>query len=914
MRRLVVAAGVAVVGLLLVVAGLGVVAGRRPGRPNLPQGAIQRSAPALSAVEDDTRGAIAVTSSEPVVAGPDVVVSIEPAVGAVEMQIGFDPTFRTTAWVPVTDSAVLSSNHVGHQMIFARFRSGPDRPASPVSVDGIVIDPTYDAAVSADVGVQQSSWARPLSPSVIVVRIEAGRLQRGAQETYDFDHPPPGDRVRSGLLGFGEVRVERDGVPFGEPVDGVDGVLKGYDRLVGRAAPTDMIDKASWSVSSSDDAAYARPLEPLGVTRVSRPGGGGRDVNGDRITPLIHDVVLRLPAELAEGATYEIRPPGVVAAPVRMTFDPSSTISPAVHVNQNGYGVDDPLKVGYLSAFVPAQGAIDHPEGLSFFVVEFASRSIAAEGRAERRPDDGAFGHGDLTGSTVDELDFSTLDRPGRYQLCVQTVGCSMPFTVDDEVWTDLAVRVARAMYHQRSGVALGPPYSAIGRPRPYHPDDGMVVQHSDFRLIDGFEVDLGQRFERLVAAGTGAEVAGAWGGHFDAGDWDRRIQHLYYTRAVAELVELHPERFEGLDLSIPESGDNVPDLLDEGLWSLDLYRRLQGDDGSIRGGIEAAEHPQGNQTSWTDTLAVHAFAPDPWSSYLYAGVAAQVAVVLERYDPARAAAYADSALAAASWAEAQPTESNPALAARIVEQRSVAAAALLKLTGELQWHDVFVEASTLDDGIDGFLSCHEHGRCDAGWIYLSIDPSRTESALRSLIEESFIASAEEIVTAGEQTSFGWVTENRSVPLVWGLGPGGSPSSIGLLRAYELSGDERFRATALRSAAVSLGANPTNTVFVTGVGRQPVRHPLIVDVLNGGLATWAGTPVYGPHQLNALSDDSWVDDDVLGPAGVTPLASEVPFLWQWFDVPSVAMFNEFTVFQSHAEAVHAYGLLGAFGS
>jgi endoglucanase len=296
-------------------------------------------------------------------------------------------------------------------------------------------------------------------------------------------------------------------------------------------------------------------------------------------------------------------------------------------------------------------------------------------------------------------------------------------------------------------------------------------------------------------------------------------------------------------------------------------------------------------------------------SSYLYAGVAAQVATVLQPYDQARSAGYADSALRAMEWAEAQPTE--PRHADLVVSHRSVAAAAMLKLTGDQRWHDAFVEATTLDDGVDPNLSCHEHGRCDAAWIYLGIDESQTDPALRATIEQSFAATAEEILAAAAETSFGWAVENPFVPLIWGLGVGGSPSSVGLLRAYELTGDERYRDGALRSAAVSLGANPLNTAFVTGVGANPVRHPLIVDTLNGGLPVWAGTPVYGNHRVNTLADESWVDEFVLGPAGVEPLAAELPYLWQWFDVSAVAMFNEYTVHQSHAEAVYAYGLLAA---
>ncbi|MEM8924732.1 MAG: glycoside hydrolase family 9 protein, partial [Actinomycetota bacterium] len=236
-------------------------------------------------------------------------------------------------------------------------------------------------------------------------------------------------------------------------------------------------------------------------------------------------------------------------------------------------------------------------------------------------------------------------------------------------------------------------------------------------------------------------------------------------------------------------------------------------------------------------------------------------------------------------------------------------AVALYKATGDGTWHDTFLDIGDVDDGVDAYLSCNNHLACDAAWLYLSIDEALTDAAVRADMEASFVATADEVIAAAETTSYGWAVENRFAPLVWGLGPGGAPSAIGLLRAHRLTGDERYRRAALRSAAVSLGANPTNTVFVTGFGRHPVRNPVILDAQSGGLPVWAGTPIYGPHQVGRLDDESWIDEFVLGPAGVQPLAADLPYLWQWFDVSRVAMFNEFTVFQSHAEALYAYGLL-----
>lgn len=881
-----------------------------PGGPEPQLGADQHPAPPLAVANDGPRGSLefAGAGADGIVPGPEVEVTVTPPPGATQMQIGFDPTFAVGLWRPLAPTVTLRSVNQGYQMVFARFRSQPGGAVSPVTVAGITIDATWDAATASAQGKHRASWVRPLSPDLVVMRIEAGRLVRGRQQPYDFAKPPAGDKVTN-LFGLEKLKqVSRGGTPYGAQVSGHTDLLKTYDRLAGKPLDAAALLGGKWTITSSDDPAYATPQAPTGFGRSARPDGNGSGAGGQPVVPLVHDISLALPHPLQAGKHYRINPPANLVEPYDLALEPQ-LISPSVHVNENGYAPGDPVKVGYLSGPLPAElpaGADPgYRAGVPFQVLEAGGGRVAARGQTTARPGGAEMGQGDLTGTPVFELDFSSLTQAGRYQACVDGVGCSVPFSVGNDVWSSLAVTVARAMYQQRSGTALGPPFTSVARARPFHPDDGKVVQDDSLPLLA--VSDTSEVFDRLVAGQKPGTVNGAWGGHFDAGDWDRRIEHLWYTRAAAELVQQQPDRWGKIDLNIPESGDGVPDVLDEGLWSLDLYKRMQGPDGSIRGGVETSSHPRADSTSWSDNLATFAYAPDPYASYLYAGVAAEVSVVLRPYDEARAAGYLTSAQAAMTWAEAQPPNPDPNKAALVAGQRQVAAAALLEATGDRHWDEVFRASSTLDDGVDSALACHAHTACDAGWIYWMTDPAVTDPAVRAQIGRSFTASADAVLAAANTTAFGWTAEDPKVPLIWGLGTGGAPKVTVLLRAWAVSGDQRYRDAALRSAAVTLGANPLGTVFITGVGQNPVRQPLIVDVANGGLPVWAGIPVYGPHRVGEA--DPWVDRDILGPAGVTPLAGQVPYLWSWYDVSNVAQFNEFTVFQSHAQALYAFGLL-----
>lgn len=897
-------AGIGLLGALLAIVGY-VTLDRMRG-PGYVDNAQRRDtvAPYTPANNPEVTGAVTVASAQPVT-GRTVRLAFDAPEGAQAVQVSQHPEFLGSEWQPLEPELDVSVDHVGFQTLFVRFLLG-DNATSGISVAGVEVDPGYEAATASAEGAHVPTWIRPFSPTELVVRIEAGRLSRGALEPYDLNNPPSGDDVseEGGLL-----TVERDGQTYGFQVSKRTDVIRRADRLIGRPIEGDL-SSDQWTVTSVEDPTYGEGLSVGEVRHIARPAGLGTGENGDRLAEVTHDVVLSLPAPLQPGATYTIAPDGDVA-PTTFTYDPAVNLSPAVRVNQVGFEPGDSLKVGYLSGWFDGMGdsALALSEQPSFSLVDLASGDVVFRGTGTARPSGNELEKGDLTGSPVFELDFSEVDRTGRFRLCVENVGCSYDFAIDDVVWDALTADVARALYHQRSGTELGPPYTPIFRPRPYHPDEGTVVQASAYTLLQAQTDTTNTNFEVLAELGTSEIVDGAWGGHFDAGDWDRRINHLWYVRTAAQLVAAFPDQYGNLELNIPESGDGTPDLLDEALWSLDLYRRMQQPDGAIRGGIETSEHPPPNSTSWVDDLAVFAYEPDSFSTYVYAGAAAEMASVLRPFDQARSDELLDSALAAMTWAESQPA---PATGGeRVSAQRNVAAAALLLATGESEWHDLFIDTATFLNTNDPFMACHAHNRCDAAWLYLQVDETATDAAVRQDLQNRFVASADATLAAADTTAYGWTTENPFTPLIWGLGTGGAPHTSGLMRAHILTGDERYRNAALRSAGVALGANPLNRAMLTGIGNEPVRSPQINDVKNGGLPVWSGTPVYGNHMLNAIDDDQWVVDDVLTPAGATPDPTGLPYLWQWYDIGSVALFSEFTVHQSHAEALWTFGTLAA---
>src|SRR5262249_51350378 len=130
--------------------------------------------------------------------------------------------------------------------------------------------------------------------------------------------------------------------------------------------------------------------------------------------------------------------------------------------------------------------------------------------------------NGNFLGADVAECDFSAFQTPGSYVVTVEGIGCSWPFQVGADVYRPAFTATARALYHNRSGIALTKPYTEFERPAPHNP-----------RLTPGFAGKL--RYTRLRFTEWGSEggdakklmaespgtLEDAWGWYQDAGDWD---------------------------------------------------------------------------------------------------------------------------------------------------------------------------------------------------------------------------------------------------------------------------------------------------------------------------------------------------------------------------------------------------------
>lgn len=766
-----------------------------------------------------------------------------------------------------------------------------------------------------------------VAPDILCLEIDACRIIPSIQIPYQKD---PSDVIQErGLTGLGEKRymfVVRNGFPLGALVGKNRETITLYERIAGKHLDTERADlQNSYIISSPSDVNYTKPVAPVKVYRKTKPTGW-TDTSWqlDRIQYYTakHFIYLILPSPLRIGETYLITAPGLNLKKTSEYYvhDPLISRSEAVHVSQIGFRADDPDKNAYLSVWLGNGGGYEYPAGIKFSLVDDKTNEKVYSGTGvihwKQDVPEGIGTRTNHSGTDIVRLDYSSFTTPGKYRLCVDGIGCSYPFTIgNDEVWRHAFELSMKGVFNHRNGIPMLPPYTDFVRPRSFHQEDGVVVYTSTCSLLNsgnglnalGTDKD---NFGNLVAGKTNEIVKDAWGGYMDAGDWDRRIQHLTATRLYLELIEMNPEYFRNLCLHIPESSNDIPDIVDEAIYGLDVYRRMQLPDGGIRGGIESSEHPIEGGTSWQETQTVLAYAPDHWSSYIYAGVAARLARVLKMIDRNDLAVlWEESAVRAGTWAEKEyvrwmndPDYSKVRERAKaaVVSERNLAAAELFSLTHNKLWNKIYLVTRT--DGSD---------RTDAAFVYARIDKVVADKKAQAAALKTVLAEGDSLVVLSSENAFGITNGAKGRPISGYSSTYSTPAASTLARAHFLSGDSRYLRTILRSGLYTAGANPMNQCLTTGLGENPVRNPLHEDSKHTGQPAPLGITVFGPCELKYSEARPGSDLEKRLNAACFPLVAEWPTSESYFDVFWFVQQNEYVINSPLGPTAYIWGYLAS---
>ncbi|MBE7464931.1 MAG: glycoside hydrolase family 9 protein [Planctomycetes bacterium] len=574
-----------------------------------------------------------------------------------------------------------------------------------------------------------------------------------------------------------------------------------------------------------------------------------------------HELFLLFDKPFKQGQRYELELNAKPGAPLTcgiskqsFVFDDRALLNLSIKVNQIGYLPDAKEKYAYLGMWMGEQNAYDFgPEAATFEVRDAQSHAVVLQGKpALRRKATYALANGtlspdpkqtpgpetvyknDLSYEHVWQLDLSPLKDSGAYYVAIPGLGRSFEFRVARDVYLEPFKIAMSGIYHQRSGIDIKAPFSVHYQPAGHRNSTEYSTQRKKEFADEKFATD-GKKHD-------------LWGGHHDAGDWDPR-SHLDVAEMLFLLYDLNPTAFTDGQLNIPENANGFPDLLDEAHWALDLWTRLQDEDGGVHHGIEATKDPLPGDTPANDRLREFAYAKDSTASYYFAAMAAHAAVLWKRNGKAaESEAFLQRALKAWTWAQAHPeTEAprQPGERDRLVH----AAAALFRATGEARFDEAFrKQVITSEHPAAPPFEYRKHDHLAGMQQYLEADKGDAE--LKKKIRASMEGLAGYWKTCAETTTYRYMRSPHA-PNSWGTG--GLPIWTYFPAVAAHASESAELKTGLTSWILftndfSLGCHPMNLVFTAGIGKRYVHHAFSHLDINSPEGVVAGLQCEGPSR------------------------------------------------------------------
>ncbi|NCA70960.1 MAG: hypothetical protein EOM91_12795 [Sphingobacteriia bacterium] len=813
-------------------------------------------------------------------------------------------------------------------------------------VAGLRVTPTYwhtpflrlaagrtDFRPYASLSFQIRSTDGELDPSIVAIDhargsqlriadyVEGGRVD----ETWREARIPVADLASAAfglesvfLIGFGPMGAPR---PFEIDQivlhDETRPLLLGWEALSNRVIALrfdrllhDSIASAeAFSVVSETDPVYASPRLPIGIgssrSAVEIPDPGF-SVRSESLLYLL------LAEPLQPGHVYRLslagaRAPsglGMQAPELTLTYA-EPPVSRSIKVNQVGYA-PSATKIAFIGNWLGDLGPMP-VDAQTFQIVDARTGEQVYQGELRLR-----MAADPSSGEDVHTADFSDLSTPGTWRVRVPGIGQSHPFEIADDVYDEVYRATMRVFYHKRN-TSLTAPFADPGYER------------------DGIDPGLNALLHPILAeypltrGETPFEFKPISGGWYDAGDYG---QYIHNAAPVWGLFGLAwdlaaPGQFSDGELGIPESGNGIPDLIDELGWGMEWALSMQDTDGGVYWRVTPA--------SWDWDMPGDLIEP----RYIYekttrataqfAAMGAIYSRLIRPYDPERADTLLDAARRAWSHANSHPFwppegvlyQNPPELsgggtyAVKSAKPELLwAAAELYRVTGETSYQDAvrrLLAQSPIDLTGAPFTTFPL-------WALLMAEHDSRDVLLLEQARRGLAVAADMKLERAEGSAYR-SPKHPYIPYTGWSNFAASPMwSVALLQGHYLTGHPIYLDLAWQVVDIMLGANPLSRTWLTGIGANPVTDPLDRISLSDDMdAPLRGLPVPGPTWHLPAFREPYISVNAAYHPPAQPLTdgdwqSAYPVLRRYTDSHHLIPMNESTVREMSAVAV-GFGLL-----
>ncbi len=408
--------------------------------------------------------------------------------------------------------------------------------------------------------------------------------------------------------------------------------------------------------------------------------------------------------------------------------------------------------------------------------------------------------------SSGDELwtaNFSELKKTGKYR--IEAGGkVSAEFEISDSVYKPVLTDILRAFYFLRCGSGLDEKYAGVYKHAPCH--NGKAIFWED----------------RTVTA----DVSGGW---HDAGDYGRYV--TAGACAVAHLLYAYRmfPKISKVNMNIPESGNGIPDILNECRWELEWIMKMQREDGGVYHKATTAMHAPFVMPE-DDKEQLYLFAVSSMAVADTAAICALAASVYAPFDKDFSEKLRGAAEKSYGWLERNPDFigfSNPEGCNtggygewEDRSNRCWAAVELYILTGNEKYHKDF--GMLLKNGFHRAGLGYGDVGGFAALSYILYNGEKNQTVADGFIGD-YIAEAEKLRAIADECGYDVAMEERNYH--WGSNMDAMKNAMVFIIADYITGESRYSAYIQRLCDYILGYNALGISYITGTGEYRCNYP-----------------------------------------------------------------------------------------
>ena len=493
-------------------------------------------------------------------------------------------------------------------------------------------------------------------------------------------------------------------------------------------------------------------------------------------------------------------------------------VASLINLNQVGY-LPNATKVAVLNgdAITAKASVVDCASGNSVFEGDVTTATMnKSTGRNEAR------------------FDFSSVTAPGTYKV-VANGQESFEFKIGADVYDEAFKATLRMFYLQRCGMELTADLAG---------DYAHPACHTEKATIFGTSEKI--------------DVSGGW---HDAGDYGRYV--VSGAKAAADLMlayKLYPNAFDDA-LNIPESGNGVPDVIDEVRYELDWLFKMQNSEGGVYHKVTCANFP-GFVMPEEETEELIVTPVSTTATADFAAVMAMASVVFAEFDMPYSQRCLDAATRATNYLEShkgvEGTKNPDGIVTgeypddKDIDERIWAYAELYKATGEAVYDEEF--SKLMQSGASCAADLGWQGvSAYAGYAYLS---APTKGKFYDAVLASFMGGIADVEATASTDSYN--SSLKEYP--WGSNMTIANNGMYVLLYDKIAGYAKGDEIARQQLNYLLGTNGTGYCFLTGFGTlsptAPHHRPSQAKkaAVPGMVAGGPNQNLEDPYAQNVLAD------------------------------------------------------------